>query len=76
MLFDLLLSLQEPFAFVQAQNVRSLKMLHRYIIGGGYRFNLFKKNAWDISLQLKKLNFRLYHIVYFDNTLKDYGALI
>ena len=42
------------FAFVQAQNVRSLKMLHRYLIGGGYRFNLFKKNQnyFDLSAGL------------------------
>jgi hypothetical protein len=37
--------------FIQAQNVRSLKMLHRYLIGGGYRFNLYKKNQnyFDLS---------------------------
>ena len=42
------------FAFIQAQNVRSLKMLHRYLIGGGYRFNLFKKNQnyFDLSAGL------------------------
>ena len=42
------------FTFVQAQNVRSLKMLHRYLIGGGYRFNLFKKNQnyFDLSAGL------------------------
>lgn len=39
------------FSFIQAQNVRSLKMLHRYLIGGGYRVNLFKKNQnyFDLS---------------------------
>jgi hypothetical protein len=39
------------FSFIQAQNVRSLKMLHRYLIGGGYRFNLYKKNQnyFDLS---------------------------
>lgn len=42
------------FAFIQAQNVRSLKMLHRYLIGGGYRINLFKKNQnyFDLSAGL------------------------
>lgn len=42
------------FAFIQAQNVRSLKMLHRYLIGGGYRLNLFKKNQnyFDLSAGL------------------------
>lgn len=40
------------FAFIQAQNVRSLKMLHRYLIGGGYRFNLFKKIKTTLTYQL------------------------
>tara|TARA_B110000003_G_C16600658_1_gene515487 strand:+ start:624 stop:1376 length:753 start_codon:yes stop_codon:yes gene_type:complete len=39
------------FSFIQAQNIRSLKMLHRYLIGVGYRFNVFKKNLnyFDLS---------------------------
>jgi len=39
------------FSFIQAQNIRSIKMLHRYLIGFGYRFNVFKKNLnyFDLS---------------------------
>ena len=32
------------FAFAQAQNLKSLRMNHRYISGGGYRHNLFSKD--------------------------------
>jgi len=39
------------FAFVQAQNIKSLRMDHRYISGIGYRHNLFTKlkDYWDLS---------------------------
>tara|TARA_B110000211_G_C13931815_1_gene487516 strand:+ start:187 stop:855 length:669 start_codon:yes stop_codon:yes gene_type:complete len=39
------------FAFVQAQNIKSLRMNHRYISGIGYRHNLFTKSKdyWDLS---------------------------
>ena len=39
------------FTFFQAQNRRSLKLRSRYLFGGGYRHNLFKKNQnyFDLS---------------------------
>jgi len=39
------------FAFIQAQNIKSLRMNHRYLGGGGYRQNLITKdkNYWDLS---------------------------
>jgi len=42
------------FAFIQAQNIKSLRMDHRYISGIGYRHNLFTqlKNYWDLSAGL------------------------
>ncbi|WP_127142112.1 DUF481 domain-containing protein [Flagellimonas marinaquae] len=42
------------FAFVQGQNIKSLRMNHRYITGGGYRHRVFQKedNYWDLSLGL------------------------
>ena len=40
------------FLFLQGQNVKSLKLLHRYLIGGGYRFRIKEKitNYFDFSL--------------------------
>ena len=38
------------FAFAQAQNLRSLRMNHRYIFGGGYRHNLFSKENDYVDL--------------------------
>lgn len=32
------------FAFIQAQNIKSLRMNHRYISGGGYRHRMIQKN--------------------------------
>ena len=42
------------FVFLQAQNIKSLRMNHRYISGGGYRHRLIKKkeNYWDLSAGL------------------------
>ena len=42
------------FAFIQAQNIKSLRMDHRYISGIGYRHNLFTqlKDYWDLSAGL------------------------
>jgi len=39
------------FAFIQAQNIKSLRMDHRYISGFGYRHNLYTKSKdyWDLS---------------------------
>ena len=39
------------FAFIQAQNIKSLRMDHRYISGIGYRHNLITKSQdyWDLS---------------------------
>ena len=33
------------FLFLQGQNVRSLKLLHRYLIGTGYRFRIKEKQS-------------------------------
>ena len=40
------------FLFLQGQNVKSLKLLHRYLMGGGYRFRIKEKitNYFDFSL--------------------------
>ena len=42
------------FAFIQAQNIKSLRMNHRYISGGGYRHRMIQKNDnfWDLSAGL------------------------
>ena len=42
------------FAFIQAQNIKSLRMDYRYISGIGYRHNLFTqlKDYWDLSAGL------------------------
>ena len=42
------------FAFLQAQNIKSLRMNHRYTSGGGYRHRIFQKedNFWDLSAGL------------------------
>jgi hypothetical protein len=42
------------FAFLQGQNIKSLRMNHRYISGGGYRHRMIQKedNFWDISFGL------------------------
>jgi len=39
------------FAFFQVQNIKSLRMNHRYISGGGYRHRMLQKgeNYWDLS---------------------------
>ena len=39
------------FAFFQVQNIKSLRMNHRYISGGGYRHRILQKgeNFWDLS---------------------------
>ena len=39
------------FAFFQVQNIKSLRMNHRYISGGGYRNRMLQKgeNYWDLS---------------------------
>ncbi|MDB0039737.1 DUF481 domain-containing protein [Polaribacter sp.] len=39
------------FAFIQAQNIKSLRMNHRYTLGGGYRQRMIQKgdNFWDLS---------------------------
>jgi len=38
------------FAFIQAQNIKSLRMDHRYISGIGYRHNLFTKSKDYLDL--------------------------
>ena len=42
------------FAFLQAQNIKSLRMNHRYTSGGGYRLRMIQKedNYWDLSAGL------------------------
>ena len=42
------------FAFIQAQNIKSLRMNHRYTSGGGYRQRIIqrKDNFWDLSAGL------------------------
>lgn len=42
------------FAFLQAQNIKSLRMNHRYTSGGGYRHRIIqrKDNFWDLSAGL------------------------
>ena len=42
------------FIFVQGQNVKSLKLLHRYLMGAGYRIRIKEKqtNYFDFSLGL------------------------
>jgi hypothetical protein len=42
------------FAFIQVQNIKSLRMNHRYISGGGYRHRILQKgeNYWDLSTGL------------------------
>ena len=42
------------FAFIQAQNIKSLRMNHRYTSGGGYRHRMIQKedNFWDLSAGL------------------------
>ena len=42
------------FAFLQAQNIKSLRMNHRYTLGGGYRHRMIQKedNFWDLSAGL------------------------
>ena len=42
------------FAFLQAQNIKSLRMNHRYTSGGGYRHRIIQKedNFWDLSAGL------------------------
>jgi len=42
------------FAFLQAQNIKSLRMNHRYTSGGGYRLRMIQKedNFWDFSAGL------------------------
>jgi hypothetical protein len=42
------------FAFIQGQNIKSLRMTHRYIFGGGYRHRIIHKNEnyWDLSAGL------------------------
>ena len=39
------------FGFLQVQNIKSLRMNHRYISGGGYRHRMLQKgdNYWDLS---------------------------
>ena len=39
------------FLFIQGQNVKSLKLLHRYLVGAGYRFRIKEKmtNYFDFS---------------------------
>ena len=39
------------FAFFQVQNIKSLRMNHRYISGGGYRHRMLQKEEhyWDLS---------------------------
>jgi len=42
------------FAFLQAQNIKSLRMNHRYTSGGGYRQRIIQRNDnfWDLSAGL------------------------
>ena len=42
------------FAFIQGQNIKSLRMNHRYTSGGGYRHRMIQKedNFWDLSAGL------------------------
>ena len=42
------------FAFVQGQNIKSIRMKHRYISGGGYRHQVFSKedSYFDLSAGL------------------------
>lgn len=42
------------FGFVQVQNIKSLRMNHRYISGAGYRHRILnqKQNYWDLSAGL------------------------
>ena len=42
------------FAFLQAQNIKSLRMNHRYTSGGGYRHRMIQKEGdfWDLSAGL------------------------
>ena len=42
------------FAFLQTQNIKSLRMNHRYTSGGGYRHRMIQKedNFWDLSAGL------------------------
>ena len=42
------------FGFIQAQNIKSLRMNHRYISGGGYRHRIMnqEQNYWDFSAGL------------------------
>lgn len=42
------------FIFVQGQNVKSLKLIHRYLMGAGYRIRIKEKqtNYFDFSLGL------------------------
>ncbi len=42
------------FAFLQTQNIKSLRMNHRYTSGGGYRQRMIQKedNFWDLSAGL------------------------
>ncbi len=42
------------FAFVQGQNIKSIRMKHRYISGGGYRHQLYSKTEtyFDLSAGL------------------------
>ena len=42
--YNYIINKNSLFAFVQAQNLKSLRMNHRYISGGGYRHNLFSKD--------------------------------
>ena len=39
------------FGFLQVQNIKSLRMNHRYISGGGYRHRMLQKgdSYWDLS---------------------------
>ena len=50
------------FAFLQAQNIKTLRLNHRYISGGGYRHRMIQKadNFWDLSVGL-----------FFENELYD-----
>ena len=42
------------FGFIQAQNIKSLRMNHRYTSGGGYRQRIIQRNDnfWDLSAGL------------------------
>ena len=69
------------FLFLQAQNVKSLNLIHRYLIGTGYRIRIKEKKTnyldaslaffyedelYDESNQIKKYNYR-YSISSFSN---------